>query len=259
MLVENDIAAFFKGKTYAFGVLADISEAFSNKLKSEIIITDVNIEWLKEGNFFKGLLYDIIAFTLINKCKMSRIGKKRRKFYLKNAKIKTTGLPEYLTAYEALEISLDFRRDYLWLILLPTIEVFDSRDLASLSLLEKKQVKLDKKRIINRIISGRYNIKVDEKLDKWLSYLKKKLNPIVFSIGDFKIEVDNEFAFGGNKYNDKNYFFPGLSMEDEPKLYFHVDEKKYKSIHPLKGLKNFGPYDYSFGNSINTSTIKKKC
>ena len=254
---KNIVAALFKKKVFAFGTIADIRAAFSNIMTSEIKIADVDSSWLhQEDGFFIRMLYDIIAFTLINKCGMKSVGKRNRKYYLQNTNINIFNLPKYLSVHEGLEISLDFRKDRFWLLLLPTIVVLDSRDSSKFSIMEKQQIKFERQRIINIEISKRFNSKVNDYLERWLKFLKGKLNPIVFSLGDFNIELDDKFAYGGYKFNDQNYFFQGLLGENEPLLSFHVLDRNYQSIHPLKGLKSFGPYDYSFENKNNLPVIK---
>lgn len=39
----------------------------------------------------------------------------------------------------------------------------------------------------------------------------------------------------------------------EPKLFYHISDANYSTTHPLKGLKNFGLYDYSLGADANAS------
>jgi hypothetical protein len=254
---KNIVAALFKKKVFAFGMIPDIREVFGDKITSEITVVDIDSKWLRqEDGFFTGMLYDIIASTLINKCGMKSVGRRKRKFYLQNKKINGFNLARYLTIYEALEIRLDFRKDCFWLLLLPTIVVLDSRDWSEFSTMENKQAKFERQRIINGVISRRFNSEVNDYLEQWLKFLKDKLNPIVFSLGDFNIELNDKFTYGGYKFNDQNYFFQGLLDESEPLLSFHILDTNYQSIHPLKGLKSFGPYDYSFESKSNLPAVK---
>lgn len=254
---KNIVAALFKKKVFAFGIIEDIRKAFGDKITSEINVVDVDSKWLRrEDGFFTGMLYDMITLTLINKCGMKSVGRSKRKYYLKDKKINVSNLPGYLSIHESLEIRLDFRKECFWLLLLPTIVVLDSRDWSKFSTMEKKQARFERQRIINGVISRRFNTEVNEYLEKWLGFLKNKLNPIVFPLGEFNIELDDKFAYGGYKFNDENYFFQGLLNESEPLLSFHVLDTNYQSIHPLKGLKSFGPYDYSFENKSNLPAIK---
>lgn len=257
ILDKSISAALYKNKIFAFCELEEIKKVFGNKILSEISLKDVETKWFdREDSIFKSMLYDLIAHNLINKYGLQCSESKKRKFYLKNKKINKSGLPNYLTIYEALEIRLDHRKKCFWLLLLPTVEILDSRDLSIFSQTGKKLAKLEKQLIINKIISERYNSVADLHLNKWLYFLKQKLNSLVFSLGDFKIEIADKFTFAGYKFNDQNYFFQGLSNEIEPQLSFHIFEKNYQSIHPLKGLDSFGPYDSSFKNDKDLSNVK---
>jgi hypothetical protein len=256
---RNVVAALFKKKIFAFGEISDIKNAFSDRITSEIEIVDVNSKWLfKENSFFIGMLYDLIAISFINKYRLRSVGKKR-KFYHPNKDINIRQLPIYINLYEALEIKLDFKKNCLWMLLFPTVVAIDSRDYSEFSPIKKKQAIYERQHIINQVLSKRYNNIFDDHLSNRLYYLKhfnKKSDSIIFSLGDFNIELDNKFVYGGYKFNDQDYFFQGVYVEDEPLLSFHLHEKNYRIIHPLKGLKYFGPYDYSFTNKDTISTIK---
>jgi NAD-dependent SIR2 family protein deacetylase len=258
VIQEKDIvAALYNNKILAFGDINNIKESFRDKITSEINIIDVDSKWLhRENSFFKGMLYDLIALTLIKRCGLLSNGKHKRTFYLQSKKIFCPNLPSYLKVYEAFEVRLDFRKDSFWFLILPTVEVVDSRDWETFSLTDKKKALFKRQSIINSIVSRRYNQQVNKDLEEWLNFIKNKLNSTNFYVGDFDIELENGFAYGGYKFNDQNYFFQGLLIEEEPKLFFHINESKYQSIHPLKGLRRFNPYDYSFESNNSLSTIK---
>lgn len=145
----------------------------------------------------------------------------------------------------------------MWFLLLPTIQIVDSRNYQEFSESHKFQAKFERQKIVNSIISNRRNGEVNEKLEFWLRFLQRGKGSIQFGIDNFKIELSNIFSYSGFKTTDKTHFFQGLSQLEEPKLVFSLTDNSYKCIHPLKGLKSYQPLDCSFGSEIGNQSIIK--
>ena len=242
---ENVVAAFYKGKVYAFGSLEDIKEVFFDYLMSEIQLVDIEKRWLFfEDSFFLGLLYGLITKSFICKYNLKQSAGGKNKYYSENMKISDRLTPSHFHLFEAFEIQLFPINGALYLLILPTVEVKDFREVPILQ---------DKQELVNRIISQRYNKQSNELLRVWLEYLKGDNSQIELTLDEFKMHVADKYSYGGHRTNSSLDFFQGMTLYPEPKLFYHVSDSNYSTAHPLKGLKNFGPYDYSLGGDSNAS------
>lgn len=257
---KNIISALHGGKVFAFGEPDTIKQAFTGKLSSDITITDIEPKWISnQDSFYMGMLYELIAHSLINKFSLKTINmfSHKGKYYSDNRKIACNGLPGYLQIHNAFEIQLSHFKDLFWFILLPTVEVVDTRNQATLTQEEITKTRFIKQVAINNILSKRWNAHFSKELDDWLAFLRQGKDYISFSFGSFEVKIDARFAYGGYKRTDKNIFMQGLFLVPEPKLLFHSSETNYNNIHPLKGLHSFGPYDFSLQNQqANRVAIK---
>lgn len=242
-------AAPYKGKTYFFGDLDIIKNECTKILEDEIRIEDVQERWLYHDNsFFISLLYDLIhhVFTkqLNFSCSFFSTGYKR--YYSTTRQIQNDSTQ--FKIYEAIEIHLCWVNESLWLNIVPTVEAVP---------VNENYNKFDKQRILNKIVSSRYNSAFNNAFKYWLEELKKLGIPCTFAYCGFEIHVNLNNVFVGEKFNEAIPFFEGAFVLDEPKLIFSVNEKQYTTIHPLKGLKNYFPLDYSFSaNHIIAPTLK---
>lgn len=150
-----------------------------------------------------------------------------------------------ITIYEAVEIQIQFHNKELFLVLLPTIHIDSTSGLS----------KLEKQNISNIIFSNRRNNSLNERENFWINILRNGNSTIQFSLDNFKLEFESNYSSAG--IPSKNHSFSGAFQVTEPKLSFHISDKNYRMAHPLKGLKTFGPLDYSFeSNGINSQSIK---
>ncbi|KAA0245143.1 MAG: hypothetical protein DYG83_06440 [Candidatus Brocadia sp. AMX2] len=246
-------AALTNENTVAFASVNDIKKLFSHTLKSEITTVDIDDKLIyRQESFYLGMLYDLIEHNLLKKFKLEKVPNNRlRKYYSKNYKLNTEELQKSkiktsLSVYEAFEIQIEFHNKELFLIILPSIHIDDK---AGLSRFEKQE-------IANKIISKRWNRMVNNQLRFWLGLLKNDNTNIEFSIDSFKIDLEEKFS-GVGSFTSSYYIFKGAFISNEPKLSFHISDSNYKTVHPLKGLKNFGPLDYSFeSKQTNQQAIK---
>lgn len=254
------IASFHGGKIFAFGELDTIKQVFAGKMTSDIMINDIESKWaLNSDSFYMGMLYELIGRSFMAKFGLKTVNKTyyKGKYYLESRKISYSGLPNYLQIYNAFEIQLLQVENLFFLIILPTVEVVDARNQDTLNQEEITRTRIIKQTAINSIISNRYNIQFNNELDNWLTFLSQGKDAFIFSFGAFDIKIGAQFTYGGYKITDKNVFLQGLFANQEPKLLFHSNESRYNSIHPLKGLKSFGPYDTSFQTKQSAQPIIK--
>lgn len=260
-LIKNKevVGGLHKGKTYVFGDEEKIKKVFNGKTTSKIELSDVDNRWLSyKDSFFSSMLYDLIDYSLQKHYGLKRASIKQNKYFSENhrlsnqARLKLRKIPSHYVIYEAFEYQIDFYDDNLYFIILPTVHVIDKRteEMAQHS-------KYEMRNIANKVISNRYNATVGEKLKFWRGFLKGDRQSILFSISNFRVELSPSFSFAGYKINDQINFWEGLFSAPEPFIEFSITDKKYKTVHPLKGLKAYGPFDYSFENiNINLPAIK---
>lgn len=246
---KNFYAAPYKGKTYFIGELNTIKKGCNGILEDDIKIEDVQEKWLyHETSFFLSLLYDLIhnVFTkqLNFSCSIYSNGLKR--YYSKKKPIPS--MSKLFSVYEAIEIQLNWVNESLWLNLTPTVEAIP---------INSNNNRFEKQKIINQLTSKRYNIPYNEAYRFWIDEIKSIGKNCLFNYFGFEIEVNLNSAFAGEKFSESVPTFEGAFVIEEPKLIFSINEKQYKSIHPLKGLKNYAPLDYSFSmNGEISPTLK---
>jgi len=246
-------AALTKGNTLVFSNIDTINEIFNGRIKSEITPVDIddNITY-RQDSFFTGMIYDLIEFNLLSTFKLQRVPTNRfRKYYSTDRLVSQEELTKYYIKtdakiYEAVELQIEFHNLELFLTFLPSIEVDSNSTLT----------RTEKQNISNKIFSNRRNNAVNEQEKFWINLFKNGNKTIQFALDTFKIEFESNYSSAGIPVA-KTHSFKGAFQNDEPLLDFHISEKNYQMSHPLKGLKAFGPLDYSFENSkANPQAIK---
>ncbi len=246
-------AALSKGNTLALASTDSIVKVFNGTIKSEIITLDIDDSLTyRSDSYFTGLLYDLIEFNFTSIHKLNRVHTNNfKKYYSTSHPVLANELTKYriqsnASIYEAVEIQIEFHNKELFLILLPSIYIDEKNNLS----------RFEKQSISNKILSNRRNNAVNEKSNFWISLFKNGNETIQFSIDSFKLEFENNYSSTGIPVS-KTHSFKGAFQTTEPKLDFHISDSNYSMSHPLKGLKTFGPLDYSFeNNQINPLAIK---
>lgn len=240
---NKNISAFLtKGKAYAFGELNTINQVFSNHICSDIQLVDLDTSTLYgEDTLYISLIYEALGRILEKSYKLKQSNYKRKYW---NDKWPVTKKWD-MTAYEAVEFQLQYLNGKLWLVLFPTIHVEQSSRANSCNHNNyRKQV------FVNEIISKRFNKQSYKILKKWHKllfgdiYNEKRL---VFVEG-FEFSIDSLPCYGGN-VDKKGHYFRSMFILPEPELSFSISNSSETIIHPLKGLLNWGPLDYSYNSS----------
>ncbi len=254
LVVEQPLkAALSKGNTMVFANTDTIKKVFNGRIKSEINMVDIddNITY-KQDSFFTGLIYDLIEFNLLSTFKLHRDPLYRgRKYYsinnpLSQAELAKCNIKTTEKIFEAVEIQIEFHNKELFLTLLPSIHIDSNSSLT----------RIQKQNVSNKIFSCRRNSEVNEREKFWINLLKNGNNSIQFSLDTFKVEFESNYSSAGIPVS-KTHSFKGAFQNREPHLNFHISDKNYQMSHPLKGLKTFGPLDYSFeNNKENPQAIK---
>jgi NAD-dependent SIR2 family protein deacetylase len=246
-------AALSKGNTLAFANTDTIKKVFNGRIKSEIITIDIDDSiTYHQDSFYTGLIYDLVEFNLVSTFNLQRVPTNSfRKFYSNNTLVSQAELAKYYIQtnakiYEAVEIQIEFHNKELFLTLLPSIHIDANSELT----------RFEKQNISNKIFSNRRNEAVNEREKNWVNLLKNGQDTIVFSLDTFKVEFESNYSSAGIPVS-KTHSFKGGFQNSEPQLDFHITDKNYQMSHPLKGLKTFGPLDYSYENTkANPQAIK---
>lgn len=242
---EDIVAAFHKKKVYAFGNLSKIKDAFFSNLMSEIQLVDIEKRWLYfEDSFFLGMLYDLLEKSFVASHNLIQSKTVKNRYYTVSKQIKDKTIQPYFHVFEAFEVQLYPVDGSLYFLILPTIEVVDTRE---------EQDKLEKQELVNRIVSLRYNSKTNDLMKIWVDYLSAGNPKIKIALDEFLLEVSSHFSYSGYRTNSSLDFFQRMTIYSEPKLFYHITDPNYSTTHPLKGLKTFGPYDFSLGEDTSAS------
>lgn len=246
-------SALSKGNTLSFGNSNTIKEIFNGRILTDI--TPIDIEdsiTYKQDSFFIGLIYDLIEYNLIKNLNLQKVPTNniRKYFSIKN-ELTQEELKKYyvftsVKIYEAMEIQIAFHNKELFLTILPSIHIDSNSSLS----------KFEKQNISNKIFSNRRNDAVNEREKTWVNLLKNGKELIQFSIDTFKVEFESNYSSAGIPVA-KTHSFKGAFQNEEPQLDFHISDKNYKMSHPLKGLKTFGPFDFSLENGNPSSQAIK--
>lgn len=246
-------AALSKGNTLAFASTETINKVFNGRIKSEILTVDIDDSiTYKQDSFFTGLIYDLIEYNLVSVYNLQRVPTNSfKKYYSTNHLVSKTELTKYYiqtaaNIYEAVEIQIEFHNKELFLILLPSIHIDTTNNLS----------RIEKQNIANKIFSNRRNDSVNKRENFWITLFKNGNDTIQFTLDTFKVEFESNYSSAGIPVS-KTHSFKGAFQNNEPELEFHITDKSYQMSHPLKGLKTFGPLDYSFENNrVNPQAIK---
>lgn len=242
------ISSLSRGKVYCFGDINEIKNTFSKKIKSQIIVKDIQDSWLyHDYTFYIGMLYKLIAYAFISKLDLCQV-KYFNRFYDTKSVVRTENGNKDYDLYDAIEIDISFIAGNLYLNITPSVEVVP-RNGIQLS-------RSDRQWYINKSISQWYNIIFSQKLDLWLKKLGTLGNPINICLDRFQISIDPQFVFAGHKIGNTTSYFEGVFEKTEPTLQFHTTDNHYSTVHPLLGLSTYGPLDLSYNSKQYGTPVK---
>lgn len=229
------VFSLFNKKLHLWGEQSDISKYLADLGISQTPTTiDLHkSKLIEESSFYQGMIYS--ALQLFFKTKgFGSFGKNG--IYDSNSKILDKSLPSGYTAFEALEFQIYFAENILRLLLAPTVYIqttnSESRNDGVIT------------SSVNRIKSNRYNAAVGDSLRAWRTKLFRE-EKIQISVGDFSFILSNRFAYAGYPQTSQIYYFRKSKFYDEPKILFDQSDLNKETVHPLKGLRNFSPYEHN--------------
>lgn len=261
---QGIIAVPHKGLIYAWGNKQAISDLCGNRIIGKIETTPFTRETLIQIGAFQDMLLRAIADFLGSKTNFS---------FSKNHIWDIQKLFSYniggkiIFAYEAVALSLvfDYKNTYL-----SFVPAFRFRDEERYEPTIRKQFADNFSTQIN---NGKPNLNIDKYTDKWVSALvgekSVKGSFPVGSIDGFNFQIGCNSAIVGinsNAYSSKlalpqsiktnRIIFNGIECRDPELLFYNSQQNKYVAdFHPMRGLINNNPFDYSINNGILQSSI----
>lgn len=235
---DSCVAILHKGKVWALGSMNGISEAFADKITSNIEEMDIPTYMIKlENSDVIGMFYEIIGKFLISK---GLIAYGKNKYFDRSSR----RLINDCFVYDAIKISLSFVDDNVIMNLLPTVHV-----------LKSDESQLDRFRyqsIVNNEISKLYNKQMDEKIDIWIKKLSNN-RKLIFELGNAIIEFNTQrIHFSGTGSIDKCY------LAKETELVFDYDNDGCVAVNQLKGLINYGPLESYANRSVRLAVLSPR-
>jgi hypothetical protein len=256
------VAAFSKGETLSlFGNENEIKQVFKDYLTDELKLIDIPGHLFhKPDSFYIGMLYELIEKSLVNdyQLKLYRKGFDRKIYSIQHQinqqeiqdiqKFnRSFTIPQDYQVFEAFEFKVEFVNKDLFLLICPTIHIQTTTG--------AEPDKLIVQNLTNTIISNRWNKKYGEKVNFWFKELKRRNPDLSFRIGDFEIKLTDYYTTAAQKVGSF-FCFDSYAKAKEPFIYFHHQEESKHSIHPINGLKLFGPLEESFGANGILSKIQ---
>ncbi|GIV30463.1 MAG: hypothetical protein KatS3mg028_1529 [Bacteroidia bacterium] len=258
----NIIAAFGKENTLSiFGEESEIKQVLKDYLVDELELKDIpDFLFHRPDSFYIMMLYELIEKSLINDYQLTLYRKGReRKIYSTQHPISQEeiqdiqkfnqkfSIPSHIQVFEAFEFKVEFVNKDLFLLICPTIHIQTTTG--------AEPDKLIVQNLTNTIISNRWNKKYGEKVNFWFNELKRRNPNLSFHLGDFEIKLTGYYATAARKMGNI-FCFDSYAKAKEPLIYFHHQDESKQSIHPINGLKLFGPLEESFGANGIVSKIQ---
>jgi NAD-dependent SIR2 family protein deacetylase len=207
------VAGLLRGCVVAFGNRERIRSVFGDKVIDPMEVSDIRpSDLIRSDSVMMGLFYDIVGRSLVERYGLRRIG--RRSFFIcdpvlqgaernfrfqhqrEQHSIMVAMNDQRAIVHEAFAFQLEFHEESLWFILNPNVEV--TSDGENLVPFEQRKI------TVNRIMSGRFNMEIHERLLFWFYYLSSICTPISFMFppeddSGVKIVLDSHYAFTSRK------------------------------------------------------------
>lgn len=257
------MAVPYKGMIYAWGAKEKIRTICSDRLKGTIELCPLTRDSVIKIGAYKELLLKTITFILATKSNM-KCSKDR--IWDNNDYIHYTSNGKAVTAFKGVKLSLIFDDRYSYITVTPSYALPKN---IQLSKTEKKEFADWYCAQINKM---QPNLNVHNYMSRWIEKIVGKNGyrttyPIKDPSGfSFAISVNTAIIgvnFGENyiakclsSIDNKRIVFRGIEYKD-PELTFFDPRKKQITcdFHPMRGLKNNAPIDYTLNNEFLRSSI----
>lgn len=261
------IAVPIKKMVYALGTQSHIRDIFGDILQGEIKRTPITFKEIRDGSSLKNLLLSAVVKSICELTGLATDG--RKKIHLPaSGKIITRGGMQ-LELFDAVQVSLFFdnnvnrAKPFAYLCLKPTFFLKSDEDIP-------KNIRFEiGKSYHDNLLSGRPNAKFNDQVEKWkaaifsngirlkFEFPAKSGTGFEFSISANTMHASIAKAAGGHPLQLPNAFDKRLILHtgiqyNEPSLEF-IDKGTgniVKNFHPMKGLIDGRPYDFSLNGNV---------
>ena len=234
---ENHIiAGLYNRHIYAFSSDDKLRTVFGDHILSAISREEApDRDIRRSDSVYIGLIYQLIKKQLLSKGMVSYA---KKKVYDPDSCRVNHGLQ----VFNAVEIAISYINGNLYLNLLPTIHVRNSKG----EWLDKELYQIQ----VNRFVSSIYNQQYNENLRFWESLCRN--GNIIFENDGFYISfIVPAISIGGKNRDPKWLAMPSFKYE-EPVMCFSDSDKTKRAINQLRGLCHNGPIDFSYVKNKTT-------
>ena len=228
------LAALYNKHIYAFSSQEKLESVFQKHVLSPITREEIPDKIINRyDSIYIGLIYQLIKRTLLSKGMLSFA---KNKVYNPDSFRVDSGYQ----VFDALEVAVNFISGTLYLNLLPTVHVRNSRG----DRLDKETYQIQ----VNRIVSSIYNQQYNDKLRFWETLLRTS-GKLIFNNDGFSVSfMTPAISLGGNRRDPRWKTLPSCKY-DEPLMCFSDADGSKRAINQLKGLCQYGPIDCSYVRS----------
>ncbi len=257
-----------KGCIYSFGVMNEIKDSFNNYIRGDIRRTPITYKEIKENTVFKNLYLATIVKSLSEVLKLQNNG--RNRIWNDEYYNKTIGNVTY-KVYNAVEIALFFddkiysANPYAYLSINPTFQIIHNGEVP-------KSVKFEiGKNYHENLLQIKPNVKFHDQIQKWINIFFPTANKLQFeypinSGTGFKFTISSDTMYVSLMKNNstpryrlstpptfaRNKIIRSGIQYGEPRLEFFNNQTNTIKLdfHPMRGLRDNKPYDYSFNGNV---------
>jgi len=250
-LAGKIVAAPLKGKIMALGTLSDIKNTFLEDIQGAIIRVPIEQNELKNDNgAVKHVIVAAVTIALANKMNLST-DKKRKIWHNKPSMVKVINGIEH-KVFQAIFLNMIKDDSGLYLLVKPTVMIV----LPSGEAPQKEAKQSITKEVLEKMYNGQFNTAFEQ----WRSLIFENQSALTIeypndSESGFKFILQRTPLFAKIQKssgqaslpdNPKYYKFSAKQF-DEPSLIFSSKDGRYEiaDTHPLRGLVDNKPYDYS--------------
>ena len=264
---HNIIAVPFKDLVYAWGEKEKIADVCSSRLDGTIDVTPFTRELVLSNRTFRELLLRAITKILadkngleFSKDKIWDTKDSKKAFFYR---VENTPIHAYL----GVRLSLEFDYKYTYLSFIPAYHFRDSDRYT------KSVIKTFADSFSARINGAKPNLFINNYIDEWINIIiggsTVKASFPAESKDDFSFTIGANSALVGIKNNSNGYplnlptainskriIMNGIECRD-PELTFFNSQKNQmvNDFHPMRGLSQNSPYDFSLNDKVLRSSI----
>ena len=264
ILSQRDIMAVpYKGMIYAWGSKEAIEQECASTLKGTVELCPLSREFVVQNTTMRELLLKTITRII---AEHSNLGYAKSKIWDTSEPINYQINGTKITAYQGVKLSLLFDNKYSYITFAPSFMYADSKQYS------KEVKKLFADLFSAQINNGRPNKNVSDYVRRWVQKTiggkRLSLSFPLNSSSAFQFTISSQSALVGVNYgqryqihlpssnDEKRIVFRGNEYKDPTlKFYDSLSRKIEEDFHPMRGLSNWSPIDFSLNSGIVKQSI----